>query len=141
MFQDAWSCHCRDAIGAQKGEKYRITNEAVLNDSNPESHKKLINAELNCDACPANLIPIAHTAKVYKTCANQRLVELPEELQKYEKLPKTYPFENACTCPEGTVWSWLTMWCIPEEACSPQEIGVPGWDHKIIFFQLFLTMF
>ena len=116
-----------------------------MNDSNPESHKKLIHAELNCDACPANLIPIMHTAKVYKTCANKRLVKLPEELQKYEKLPKTYPFENACTCPEGTVWSWLTMWCIPEEGCSPQEIGVPVWDHKIMsvlffFFENFCFM-
>ena len=112
-----------------------------MNDSNPESHKKLIHAELHCDACPANLIPISHTAKVYKTCANQRLVELPEELQKYEKLPKTYPFENACTCPEGTVWSWLTMWCIPEEACSPQEIGVPVWDRKIMFDLFFFDNF
>ena len=48
---DAWTCSCRDYIGAQKGEAYRITNEAVMNDANPDNQKKLIQSEYGFYLC------------------------------------------------------------------------------------------
>ena len=120
----AWDCHCRDYGGYQLGQVQSVSDTAVT-DMEYFGTSELVE-HLGCDACPANLIPWELSngpVKVYATCAGQTPVFLPDEPALKEMMRPR--FKNHCTCPPGTLWSWLRMWCMPEDSCATEEAGVP----------------
>ena len=122
---DAWDCYCRNFAGFQSGERAQITNEAVVA-ANMTNNGGKIKTALHCGACPSNLLPVDISSgpiREYATCASQTPVHFIDEVKISHLID--HKMENHCTCPPGTVWSWLKMWCVPMEACQPEEIGVP----------------